>query len=169
MAEGLARHLFGAKAEVMSAGSMPSVLNPLAIAAMDEMGVDISGHRAKSVAEIDPTSLDMVVTLCADEVCPILPGNVRRFHWPIQDPVSRNSGLSDKEKVARFMVARDQIKARLEIVNVLIDLPEGPVAEEFHSSIRVNDLRAASASMLGFSAPGQRTGPIATRRLSVQT
>jgi thioredoxin type arsenate reductase len=140
MAEGFARHLFGAKAEVMSAGSTPSVLNSLAIAAMAEIGVDISGHRAKSVDEIDAASLDIVVTLCAEEVCPVLPGKVKRLHWPIQDPVSRDPRLSDKEKVARFTAARDQIKARLEILNVLIDLPQGPAAEEFHSSIRVNDL-----------------------------
>lgn len=140
MAEGLARRLFGAKAEVMSAGSIPSVLNPLAVAAMAEIGIDISGHRAKSVDEIDTAPLDIVVTLCAEEICPVLPGKVRRLHWPIQDPVSRDSGLSDKELAARFAVARDQIRARLEILNVLLELPEGPAADEFHSSIRVNDL-----------------------------
>lgn len=140
MAEGLARHLFGARAEVMSAGSIPSVLNPLAVAAMAEIGIDISAHRAKPVEEIDPASLDMVVTLCAEEVCPVLPGKVKRLHWPIQDPASGAPGLSDKEWAARFATARDQIKARLEILNALLDLPEGPAAEEFHSSIRVNDL-----------------------------
>jgi len=132
MAEGLARRLFGAKAEVMSAGSTPSWLNPAAVAAMAEIGVDISAQRAKSVDEIDAASLDLVITLCAEEVCPVLPGKVKRLHWPIQDPVSRDPGLSDKELAARFTVARDQIKARLEILNVLLDLPEGPAAEEFH-------------------------------------
>jgi catechol 2,3-dioxygenase-like lactoylglutathione lyase family enzyme len=107
---------------------------------MAEIGVDISAQRAKAVDEIDTASFDMVVTLCAEEVCPVLPGKVKRLHWPIQDPVSKDPGLSDKEKATRFTVARDQIKARLEILNVLIDLPEGPAAEEFHSSIRVNDL-----------------------------
>jgi arsenate reductase len=70
MAEGLARRLFGAKAEVMSAGSAPVGLNPFAVEAMAEVGIDISGHRSKSVDEIDPGSLDMVITLCAEEVCP---------------------------------------------------------------------------------------------------
>jgi arsenate reductase len=60
MAEGLARHLFGAKAEVMSAGSIPSALNPLAVAAMADIGIDISGQRAKSVDEINAATLDMV-------------------------------------------------------------------------------------------------------------
>lgn len=140
MAEGLARNLLGDQATVKSAGSAPSQLNPYAIEAMAEVGIDISGHRSKSVDEIDPGSIDLVVTLCAEEVCPVLPGRVRRLHWPIADPASTDPSVTPEDFRARFLTARDQIKARLEILKALIDLPEGPPSEEFHGSIRVKSL-----------------------------
>ena len=77
MAEGLARELLGADVRVMSAGSKPTTPNPLAIEVMAEAGIDISGQHSKSVDSIDPESVDTVVTLCAEEVCPVLPGRVR--------------------------------------------------------------------------------------------
>jgi len=140
MAEGLARDLFGGQPAVMSAGSAPSNLNPYAIEAMAEVGIDISGQRSKSVDEIDSDSIDLVVTLCAEEVCPVLPGRVRRLHWPIADPASTDPSVTPEEFRARFRTARDQIKARLAILKALIDLPEGPPSEEFHGSIRVTSL-----------------------------
>ena len=82
MAEGLARALLGDRVEVQSGGSRPSKVNPYAIEAMAALGIDISGQRSKSVDEIDPAGLDAVITLCAEEVCPVLPGTVRRLHWP---------------------------------------------------------------------------------------
>ena len=109
MAEGLARHILGGRAEVMSAGSRPSTVNPHAIAVMSEIGIDITGHRSKSVDTIEPTSIDLVVTLCADEVCPVMPGRVRRLHWPIPDPVARASECSRE----RFRAAREQIRERM--------------------------------------------------------
>src|SRR3546814_531129 len=115
MAEGLARHLLGDRATVMSAGSAPSRVNPYAIEAMAEIGIDISGQRSKSVDHIDPAGVDLVVTLCAEEVCPVLPGRVRRLHWPIADPASSDPTLTPEDLRARFRTARDQIKARLEI------------------------------------------------------
>ena len=63
MAEGLARRTFGNRAKVLSAGSQPATVNPYAIEAMAELGIDITGHRSKSVDEIDVTALDLVVTL----------------------------------------------------------------------------------------------------------
>lgn len=140
MAEGLARDLLGDQATVMSAGSAPSRLNPYAVEAMAEIGIDISNHRSKSVDEVDPGSIDLVVTLCAEEVCPVLPGRVRRLHWPIADPASTDPSVTPEDIRARFRTARDQIKARLEILKALIDLPEGPPSEEFHGSIRVKSL-----------------------------
>jgi arsenate reductase len=116
MAEGLARNLFGDRAQVLSAGSQPSIVNPHAIAAMAELGIDISGHRSKSVDEIDIGDIDLVVTLCADEVCPVLPGRVQRLHWPIPDPATKQS-LSQEEMQARFRTARDEIDRRLEALN----------------------------------------------------
>ena len=81
MAEGLARAILGEHVEVLSAGSQPTKVNPYAIEAMRDLGIDISGHRSKSVDEIDTAQLDLVVTLCADEVCPVLPGGDAVFDF----------------------------------------------------------------------------------------
>ena len=140
MAEGLARQMLGPDITVLSAGSAPSRVNPHAIEAMADIGIDISGQRSKSVDDIDPGSIDLVVTLCAEEVCPVLPGRVRRLHWPIPDPASKDTSISPDAMGERFRTARDQIKARMEILNALIDVPEGPPSEEFHGSIRVASL-----------------------------
>ncbi len=140
MAEGLARRTLGSGAEVASAGSAPSSVNPHAVEAMAEIGIDIAGHRSKSVDEIDPARIDLVVTLCAEEVCPVLPGRVQRLHWPIADPASKDPALTPDELRARFRTARDQIRGRVEVLARLLDLPEGPAAQEFHASVRVNDL-----------------------------
>jgi arsenate reductase len=113
MAEGLARWLLGPDVEVLSAGSKPSRVNPYAIEAMSEVGIDISGHRSKSVDEIDTANLDAVITLCAEEVCPVLPGRVQRFHWPIPDPASDDPNLTRGELLQRFRSARDEIKVRI--------------------------------------------------------
>lgn len=140
MAEGLARALLGDRVEVQSAGSQPSKVNPCAIEVMTELGIDISGHRSKSVDEIDAAGLDLVVTLCAQEVCPVLPGGTRRLHWPIPDPASTDPALSPEDLRQRFRSARDQIQARMTVLTALLDLPPAPQAQEFHSSIRVADL-----------------------------
>jgi arsenate reductase (thioredoxin) len=113
MAEGLGRWLLGPDVEVLSAGSRPSRVNPYAIGAMSEIGIDISGHRSKSVDDIDTTHLDAVVTLCAEEVCPVLPGGVQRFHWPIPDPASEDPSLTPADLTQRFRSARDEIKVRI--------------------------------------------------------
>ena len=111
MAEGLARHLFGDKIIVQSAGSKPSKVNPLAIQVMKEIGIDISDHRSKSVDEIDPASVDKVITLCAEEVCPVFLGNAERLHWPLTDPATSEKSQTDQLK--QFRVVRDQILERL--------------------------------------------------------
>ena len=107
MAEGLARAIFDDAVRVQSAGSKPAAVNPLAIAAMQEIGIDISAQTSKPVDSIDPRSVDTVITLCADEVCPVFLGNVRRLHWPIADPAAPAAALSDAERLARFRLARD--------------------------------------------------------------
>lgn len=114
MAEGLARHGLGEGAQVHSAGSRPSRLNPLAVEAMGEIGIDISGQHAKSVDDIDTDAVDLVVTLCAEEVCPVVPGRVERLHWPIEDPAALAGNASREEKLNAFRDARDEIRARLE-------------------------------------------------------
>ena len=112
MAEGLARARFGERARVQSAGSAPASVNPLAVRAMAELGIDISGQWSKRVDSIDTATVDTVVTLCAGEVCPVFPSRVRRLHWPLPDPAGAPG--ADAERLARFRAVRDEIAARLE-------------------------------------------------------
>lgn len=114
MAEGLARALFGARALVQSAGSAPSVVNPFAIEVMAELGIDISHHVSKSVQTINPQHVGVVITLCAEEVCPVFLGAAERLHWPIEDPASTDLSLSPEELRHRFRTARDALRERME-------------------------------------------------------
>ncbi len=111
MAEGLARHIFGNAATVQSAGSTPSHVNPLATKAMAEKNIDIDAHRSKSVDTIDPTSVDLVITLCAEEVCPAFLGQAQHRHWALPDPAGQ--GGTREEEIARFRRVRDEIERRL--------------------------------------------------------
>lgn len=113
MAEGLLRHEGGERFEVFSAGTKPSCVRPEAIAAMAEIGVDISGHRSKSVDEFIGQSLDFAITVCggAKETCPVFPGNVRRLHWPFDDPASAQG--SEEARMAVFRRVRDEIHQRI--------------------------------------------------------
>lgn len=111
MAEGWARHLFGDSMTVQSAGSRPTRLNPFALEVMREVGIDIGGQTSKSVDTIDPRGVDTVITLCAEEVCPVFFGDVRRLHWGIEDPTT-DAPLSDEAMRARFRVARDELQRR---------------------------------------------------------
>lgn len=113
MAEALARARYGAQARVQSAGSRPTRVNPHAIEVMAERGLDLASHSSKSVASIDPQAIDVVVTLCAEEVCPLLLGASRRLHWPIEDPASADPSLTPDDMRARFRRAADEIEARL--------------------------------------------------------
>ena len=110
MAEGLARHLFGDRVHVQSAGSQPSRVNPHAIAVMAEIGIDILTQTANSIDAIDVAHADLVITLCADEVCPVVPAKVKRLHWPLPDPVA----APHDRIVESFRAVRDELKQRLE-------------------------------------------------------
>ncbi len=114
MAEGLARRLFGERARVRSAGSTPTRVNPYAIEVMREIGIDLSAHRSKSVDEVDPSEVDTVVTLCAEEVCPTFLGRARRLHWAMPDPASDDPSLTREQLLARFRATRDAIHERLD-------------------------------------------------------
>lgn len=114
MAEGLGRMIFGDRATVQSAGSQPSRVNPYAIEVMREIGADLTRHASKSVDAIDPASVDTVITLCAEEVCPVYLGTVRRLHWPIPDPASADLSIPRDEMLRRFREARDTIRRKLE-------------------------------------------------------
>lgn len=140
MAEGLAREIFGDRVEVASAGSMPSTLNPLAVSVMAERGIDIRHHRSKSVSALEIASFDLVVTLCADEVCPLLPAKVRRLHWPISDPAGVDPVAEPEQALAAFRSVRDQIGERIRVLAALRGVGIGPDAREAHASIRVADL-----------------------------
>lgn len=110
MAEGLARHLFGDAAHVESAGSVPSRVHPLAIAALSELGIDISSQRSKGVTEVNAGAFDVIVTLCAEEVCPVVPGKVTRLHWPLADP---SFAGDEGDRLQQFRDTRDEIQRRL--------------------------------------------------------
>ena len=114
MAEGLARDVFGPGVRVQSARSAPSRVNPYAVRAMAELGLDLSGHRSKSVETIDPGSVDLVITLCAEEVCPVFLSKAERLHWPLQDPDRKHEDLDDETRLQHFRVARDEIRRRLQ-------------------------------------------------------
>ena len=106
--------MFGDRATIQSAGSQPSRVNPYAIEVMQEIGADLASHTSKSVDTIEPSTIDVVITLCAEEVCPVFLSKARRLHWPIPDPASTDPSLSRNELLHRFRTARDTIRAKLE-------------------------------------------------------
>jgi arsenate reductase len=114
MAEGLARKLFGDRVPVQSAGSEPSTVNPYAIEVLREVGVDLATHSSKSVQNVDPTGVGTVITLCAEEVCPVFLGQAQRLHWPIPDPASKDAAIPREQMLKRFRTARDTIQGMLE-------------------------------------------------------
>lgn len=109
MAEGLARAFHGDRVEVQSAGSYPSHVHPGAVAVLAELGIDISGALSKSVDTIDPATVDTVITLCADEVCPVFLAKAERIHWPFPDPAGAGGG----DMLRGFRTVRDGIRERL--------------------------------------------------------
>jgi arsenate reductase (thioredoxin) len=114
MAEGLLRQLAGDRFEVMSAGTEATHIRPLAIRAMDEIGIDISGQESKTLDRYLDEPFDYVITVCddANEACPFFPGAANRLHWSFEDP-SRVEG-SEEERLAVFRSVRDQIRERIE-------------------------------------------------------
>ena len=113
MGEGLFRHEGGAGYEVFSAGTKPSSVRPEAVAVMREAGIDISGHRSKSVDEFAGQSFDYVVTVCdnARDNCPVFPGGTQRLHWSFEDPAAVAG--SEMERLSAFRRIRDQIHERV--------------------------------------------------------
>ena len=113
LAEALARAAFGERVVVESAGSEPSQVHPLTLEVLAEVGIDARAQRSKSVDEIDRSRVDTVITLCAEEVCPVFLGSVRRLHWPIPDPAVGPR----EEQLERFRAARDEIRARVALLS----------------------------------------------------
>ena len=114
MAEGLGRMIFGDRVRVQSAGSEPSKVSPFAVEVMRELGVDLSAHHSKAVQTIDPATVGTIITLCAEEVCPVFLGKARRLHWPIPDPASKDPSIAREQMLTRFRTARDTIRGMLE-------------------------------------------------------
>ncbi len=114
MAEGWARHLADPAWEIYSAGLEPSQVNPRAIRAMAEAGIDIRMQQSKGLDAVPVADLDTVVTLCGDaeERCPFLPGKHLRIHWPLSDP-AKATGTED-EVMAVFRSVRDDIRWRVQ-------------------------------------------------------
>ncbi len=114
MAEGIARSLAANGVKISSAGSQPSQVNPLAIRALDEIGIDIRSQTSKSVESISPEAIDAVVTLCAEEVCPVFLGRAHRVHWGLPDPAG--AGRPEEEQLQAFRDVRDELRRRLAVV-----------------------------------------------------
>jgi len=111
MAEGIARSLAPAGTKIWSAGSRPTRVRPEAIAVLLEIGIDISGHRAKAVAEIPAAEVDTLITLCGEEECPLFLGKATRLHWGLPDPAAVNG--SEAERLNAFRKVRDELRRRI--------------------------------------------------------
>jgi arsenate reductase len=111
LAEGILRHAAGDILDVASAGSKPAgYVHPLAIQALQEIGIDISAHTSKHLNEFTTRKVETVITVCgnADQACPIFPGQLNRHHWPFEDPA--HAPGTDEEKLAFFRRVRNEIR-----------------------------------------------------------
>jgi protein-tyrosine-phosphatase len=111
MAEGIAKSLALPGTKIWSAGSRPTSVRTEAIASLKEIGIDISGHRSKSIAEIPAIEVDTVITLCVEEECPVFLGNARRLHWGLPDPA--NVVGPERETFDAFRKVRDELLRRI--------------------------------------------------------
>ena len=111
MAEGLAKSMFGKEHNIQSAGSIPSgEVHPSAVIAMDDIGIDIRDQYSKSTDDLDKDfidNLDFAITLCAEEVCPVLPSKALSLHWMNEDPA--NDSYSEKQLKTSFSNTRDNL------------------------------------------------------------
>lgn len=111
LAEGILRAAAGDTIRVASAGSKPAgYVHPLAIKAMEEIGIDISAHRSKHLREFLDQSVETVITVCgnADQVCPMFPGQVNRHHWGFDDPA--NATGNEEDQLSVFRCVRNEIR-----------------------------------------------------------
>jgi thioredoxin type arsenate reductase len=114
MAEGIARQIAPEGVIISSAGSEPSHVRPEAVEVLREIGIDISSHWSKAVDEVDLATVEAVITLCADEVCPVALCEAYRLHWGLPDPAARDG--EREERLEAFRVVRDELKKRLEVL-----------------------------------------------------
>lgn len=153
LAHALARARFGDAIRVMSAGTYPSRVQPMALRVLEEDKVDTSGLHSKHVDTIDPNDVDLVVTLCAEEVCPMPLHGARRLHWPIEDPAGP---WDDPMLRTRFRRAKRAIKTRLDALEAALSLPPAtslmPAVAEDRVEVEAL-LRAAGMSLPGSAFP----------------
>jgi arsenate reductase len=114
MAEGIARSLAPPDIKIWSAGSRPTSVRPEAIAVLKEIEIDISSHRSKPLSEIPASEVGMVITLCAEEECPVFLGEAQRLHWGLPDPAAVAG--SEAEVMAAFRTVRDELYRRVKAV-----------------------------------------------------
>jgi len=121
MAEAILRHLGGDRVEVHSAGTVATRVHPLAVAAMADKGIDISGQRSKHMDELTGQDFDYVITVCdnARETCPVFPGAPERIHWSIPDPTAVEG--TEETKFRAFRTASDDLMTRIRYLLVLIE------------------------------------------------
>ena len=115
MAEGLLRNMAGDRFDVFSAGTERTYVQPLAIDAMREIGIDITAQTSKTLDELEGQTFDYVITACdrANESCPILPGTTERIHWSFEDPTAATG--TDEQRLRAFRTVRDALQQRLRI------------------------------------------------------
>ena len=113
MAEGLARDIAPPGTLTFSAGSEPARVSPYAVRVMQEVGIDISGARSKSVDDIQVSKVDTVITLCAEEVCPAFSHAVEKLHWPFPDPAAESG--DDGQVMSAFRRTRDELQTAIEV------------------------------------------------------
>lgn len=111
IAEGITRSIAPPGLNVYSAGSRPTSLRPEAVEVLREIGIDISGQRSKDVSEVPADHVDTVITLCAEEECPLFMGNARRLHWGLPDPAAVNG--AERQRLDAFRATRDELRRRI--------------------------------------------------------
>lgn len=112
MAEGLARHFLGHQADVTSAGTHPSAkINPMAVAAMAEIGIDISNQRPKSLSDIDLARVDLVITLSTEDESPVISTKTKTLNWPLSDPSKLD--VTPEDQLRKFRKVRDDLRKRV--------------------------------------------------------
>src|SRR5919201_3370636 len=124
MAEGLLRHFSAGRFEAFSAGTEATHVRPLAIRAMNEIGIDISGQQSKTLDQFLGQRFDAVITVCdqANEACPVFFGARERLHWTFPDPAQASG--TEEEQVSAYRLVRDGLRERIE--RELLARPEAP-------------------------------------------
>jgi thioredoxin type arsenate reductase len=116
MAEGLLRNFSGGSVEAWSAGTHPKAIHPYAVRAMQEIGIDISSQRSKSLESLRELEFDWVITVCdqARQSCPVLPGALKTLHWDVRDPAAAEG--SDEERITAFRSVREDLCERIRLL-----------------------------------------------------